>query len=100
MGYFWYRSQGDRSIGMLLPEAGLVTRPLPVVPLSLGAGVGDALGVRGDPPNEPTLFGALGLELPVAPTLAIRPELRVRTVDPWVGTIADFAVGLRVNLGR
>ena len=27
--------------------------------------------------------------------LSLRPEIRVRAVDPWVGTVADFALGVR-----
>lgn len=97
-GFFWYPSQAVDDRAMLLPEAGLMVR-LPALPLYLGAGVGHTLGVKGEQDDEPTLYAALGADLEDRGGWAIRPEIRLRAVDPWVGTIADFTLGVRRRFG-
>lgn len=94
-GYFWYESQARRDLGMLLPEVGIRWTASQRVPFYLGVGAGHTLGVKGEQEDDPTLFAALGIDLPLAPGWAIRPEMRVRAVDPWVGTIGDFTLGVR-----
>lgn len=98
-GFFWYGSQFDDQIAMLLPEAGVLAHVPVGVPLLLGAGVGHTLGVKGNQDDDPTLYVAAGLELEDRAGWAVRPELRVRVVDPWAGTIADFTVGVRRSFG-
>jgi hypothetical protein len=84
---------------MLLPEMGLLARVPVGIPLLFGVGVGHTLGVKGDPDDDATLYTALGLELEDRSGWAVRPELRVRAVDPWTGTIADFTIGVRRAFG-
>lgn len=92
---FRYEAQFDRDVTLVLPEAGLEWHPpVPGLPLYLGAGVGYDFESGGFE-DEATLYGALGLDLSVAPGLSLRPEVRVRAVDPWVGTMGDFTLGLR-----
>ena len=98
-GFFWYGSQFDNQIAMLLHEAGVLARVPVGIPLLLGAGVGHTLGVKGNQEDDPTLYVAAGLELEDRAGWAVRPELRVRMVDPWVGTIADFTIGVRRSFG-
>lgn len=95
LGLFQYEPQfGDEST-LFLPEAGLEWHPpLGRVPLYIGAGVGANLET-GPGENEPTLYGAIGLDLGAGASATLRPELRVRAVDPWVGTMADVTLGLR-----
>ncbi|MEQ9398798.1 MAG: hypothetical protein RJQ04_06475 [Longimicrobiales bacterium] len=95
VGLFRYGSQADRKVTLIMPEAGVEWHPpLPMVPLYLGAGVGYAAQSAGQE-DDPTLYAALGLDARVAPMISLRPELRVRAVDPWVGTLADFSLGVR-----
>lgn len=98
-GFFWYGSQFDREIAMLLPEVGIQTRPPIGVPLLFGVGVGHTLGVKGSPEDDPTLYVAAGLDIEDRAGWAIRPELRIRAVDPWAGTMGDFTLGVRRRLG-
>lgn len=93
VGFFRYGSQGGRNVEILMPEGGVELHALSF-PLYLGAGVGYTFESDGFE-DEPTLYGALGLDLTIAERWALRPELRVRAVDPWVGTMADFTVGVR-----
>lgn len=98
-GFFWYGTQFDREIAMLLPEVGIQTRPPIGIPLLVGAGVGHTIGVKGSPDDDPTLYVAVGLDLEDRAGWAIRPEIRIRAVDPWVGTIGDFTLGVRRRFG-
>lgn len=98
-GFFWYGTQFDREIAMLLPEVGIQTRPPIGIPLLFGAGFGHTLGVKGSPDDAPTLYVAAGLDIEDRAGWAIRPEIRIRAVDPWTGTIGDFTLGVRRRLG-
>ncbi len=97
-GVFWYRTQGASRTLMLLPEAGITAQMQGAVPLYLGAGVGHSIGLRGVQDDDPTLYAALGLSLPIGRRWIARPELRVRSVDPWTGTIAGYTVGITRTL--
>ncbi len=99
-GFFWYGTQGETQVAMLLPEAGLLAQ-LPIgIPVYLGVGVGHTLGVKGDNDDDLTLFAAIGLEIEDRGGWAIRPEIRARAVDPWAGTIGDFTLGVRRRLSN
>jgi hypothetical protein len=69
-GAFWYRTQGDTRVVMLLPEVGAAFQAPPAF-------------------------------LSFAPTEAwtIRPEMRVRAIDPFVGVIAGYTLGVSLRLG-
>ena len=43
---------------------------------------------------------AAGLDLSMGRRWVVRPEVRVRAVDPWAGTIADLAVGVGWRIAR
>lgn len=99
-GLFWYETQGDQRVAMLLPEVGVLAHLPSGFPLYLAVGAGHTLGVAGSPDDDPTLFAALGVDLGDPGGWGVRPELRVRTVDPWIGTIADFAISVRRRIGE
>lgn len=93
--YFRYESQFDEDIAFLLPEVSVQARlPLRAVEPYLGVGVGSAIVVEGDDDGEATLHAAAGARVPVADRWTLRPELRLRSVDPWTGTIGDFTLGI------
>lgn len=93
--YFRYETQFDEDVGFLLPEVSVQARlPLRIVEPYLGVGVGTAIVVEGDDDGEATLHAAAGARLPVADRWTLRPEVRLRSVDPWVGTIGDFTLGI------
>ena len=68
--------------------------------LSVGAGAGYSLVAAGSGDNDPTLFAVVGAQFDIGSGWSIQPELRARAVDPWVGTVSSFDLGMRKNLGR
>lgn len=92
---FSYRSQGGSTVTHLFPEAGLRLH-VPMDPLRpyVGAGAGGSLVVEGRADAELTLHAVLGLRIRANPNWHLRPEMRIRSVDPWTGTVADFTVGV------
>jgi len=98
-GLFWYRTQGNASVTMLLPEVGFAAEAPPPLPIYLGVGVGHSLSVRGDQPNDPTVFAAIGLSFRMLGPWRLRPEMRMRIVDPWVGGIGGLTLGVTRRLG-
>lgn len=98
-GVFGYDTQFEESVLMLIPEAGIAFQAPNPFPIYLAVGAGHTLSVRGDYQDEPTLHGALGLSIAPSEEWRIRPEMRVRSVDPWVGTIAGFMVGVSKRIG-
>ncbi len=97
--FFWYGTQFDREIAMLFPEIGVFVRPSSAFPLLVGLGAGHSVGVKGDPEDDPTLYGSLALEIEDRAGWAVRPEMRLRAVDPWTGTVGEFTLGVRRRLG-
>ena len=93
LGWFQDGQAGQGAVDLLLPEAGLAVG-LPG-PFYLGVGAGWAIGLEDRNGDDLTLWSALGAQVPVAGVWSLRPEIRVRAVDPWVGTVADFALGVR-----
>ena len=99
LSVFRYETQSGEDVTLGLPEAGVEWHlPLARVPLYVGAGAGYSLE-SGDADDAPTLYGAVGLDLELARGWGVRPEVRVRIVDPWVGTMGDFTLAVRLHLG-
>ncbi|MEZ4422519.1 MAG: hypothetical protein R3E98_03860 [Gemmatimonadota bacterium] len=92
--YFNYETQADERVGLLIPEVGVVVRPS-TLPLYVAGGLGYAVGVRGNAGDDPTLWAAVGLQYGVADGWTVRPEARIRVVDPWVGSMVELSVGLQ-----
>lgn len=92
---FSYQSQGRSTITHLFPEAGLRVH-LPAGPIRpyVGAGAGGSLVIEGRDDTEVTLHALLGLRIDANPNWHLRPEMRIRSVDPWTGTVADFTLGV------
>ncbi|HKJ00981.1 MAG TPA: hypothetical protein VJ997_00965, partial [Longimicrobiales bacterium] len=99
VGFIRYENQSGEPEAMLLPEAGILVAPFEALPWFVGLGAGRTVVVTGGRNDDVTLFGATGLDVRVGGGWSIRPEVRVRTVDPWVGTLADFAVGVAWRIG-
>lgn len=97
-GLFYYRTQFGGHVGLLLPEVGITAQGPTFLPLYLGVGAGYSVSVLGDRPHDPTLYGTLGLDLPFG-HLRLRPELRVRALDPWAATIGSYTLGVTGPLG-
>lgn len=97
---FGYTTQGaDRRV-FLMPEAGVAARlsagPT-VVHVSLGGGLSAA--VKGNDETEPTLFAGLAVDLPRTGGVRLSPGVRYRAVDPWVGTVFEYMLGVRIGGG-
>lgn len=61
----------------------------------MGAGAGWAIGLEDRSGDDLALWAALAADVDIGGHWSIRPELRLRTVDPWAGTIVDYGLGLR-----
>ncbi len=98
--YFQYGSQGADHVRALLPEASVRVTGGPARTRAFAvAGVG--LGwFDQEVYNETdlTLHVGLGLDVPIRPTWGLRAETRLRSVDPWTGSMLDFGMGLRATL--
>ena len=92
---FRYETQGGDNASFLFPEL-TVRFQVPVDRFRpyLGAGLGAGLAVEGPEQDDLTLHAALGTFVRLAPSWALRPEFRVRSVDPWTGTTGDFTLGV------
>ena len=96
LAYLWYESQGGSRIHHLLPEAQLqIRRPGEVVRPYLGIGLGASWASRpAEDEVDLTLSAAGGVRVTVRYGWIVRGELRVRAIDPWTGTTADWGIGI------
>lgn len=94
--YLSYTSQFDPRIHHILPEAQLQAQlPGETFRPYLGAGLGASLAVsEGDEVMDLTLSGAAGVRVLLGSGWMLGGELRVRVIDPWTGTTADWGFGL------
>jgi len=102
LAYLPYTSQGSSRVHHVLPEvqAQLQWVRDGIRPY-LGAGVGasfarweaDDFGDGGRTETDLTVSGAGGVRWPLGPAWAIQGELRIRAIDPWTGTTADWGLG-------
>jgi len=92
---FRYGPQFGPEVTYLLPEMSVQAQlPLGAIRPYLGGGAGGAFVVEGDASDELTLHAAVGARVRVDGRWSIRPELRLRSVDPWAGTLGDFTLGV------
>lgn len=94
--YMSYESQAGARTHHMLPEAqlqvtgaGTVFRPY----LGVGLGASWATGAADDE-FDLTLSTAAGLRVRMSSDWILRGELRVRAIDPWTGTTADWGLGI------
>jgi len=91
-----YRSQGEEWTRHLFPEIQLqLLRSSGALRPYLGIGAGASQRSYGEVSSfDLTLSTAAGVRVPLGSGMEAQAELRVRAVDPWVGTTADWSVGL------
>lgn len=91
-----YRAQFDDRIHHVLPEVQLQAQvPGRVLRPYIGAGFGASWELTsGRNFFDPTLSGAAGLRAWVGPRWQLTGELRVRSIDPWTATTADWGLGI------
>ena len=95
---FNYRTQGNTRRTHWLPEAMLQAElPLRRIQPYLGAGLGASLTSGSS--AVATVSGALGARALFGTNWIGRGELRVRVIDPWVGTTADWTIGIGRRFG-
>lgn len=96
VAYLPYEEQFGARTRHLLPEVQLqVQRSRGVFRPYLGVGVGLSRAVRPGPDeSDVTASVAAGTRVLRLGGWLIRAELRVRAIDPWTGTTADWALGL------
>lgn len=97
---FRYESQGGRYVTHVFPSTGLYLdaggRDFRVY---TGGGIGLSLVPEGRGDTELTLHAAGGFRIRIRPRWLVRPEIRVRSIDPWVGTTGEFTVGVTYRFG-
>lgn len=97
---FRYESRAEEFVTHLFPSAGLYLdaggRDFRVYS---GGGVGTSVMAEGRGDTELTLHAATGFRIRIRPRWLVRPEIRVRSIDPWAGTTAEFTVGMTYRFG-
>lgn len=81
------------SVGLYLDAGGRDVR------FYAGGGAGASLVAEGPGDADLTLHGAGGFRVRIRPRWLVRPEMRVRSVDPWAGVTAEFTLGVTHRLG-
>ena len=97
--FFSYEPQFEDRVSYLFPELSVqVQLPNGRVRPFLGVGGGGGFVVSGPGETAGTLHAVGGIRVQLDPKWSARGELRVRSVDPWVGNTADimFGVGRRL----
>lgn len=90
-----YTTQFQSTTSILLPELSLqIQAPLGAVRPYIGAGGGGAFQVEGPADNDPTLHVALGIRTSLGNRWGLRTEARLRSVDPFHGSMVDFTAGI------
>lgn len=98
-GLFWYSTQGDEGVVMLLPEIALALQAPDPLPIFISAGLGHSFAVSGRQSDELTLLAALGLSFESPGGWLVRPEIRLRIIDPWVGGVGGYTLGIGKRIG-
>jgi outer membrane protein W len=96
LGYLAYGSQADLTVHHLLPEFQVQvqrrgSRARPYV------GIGVGLSHERWPEanfTELTTSAAVGIRVPMGADWSLQGEFRLRAIDPWTGSTADFGVGV------
>jgi hypothetical protein len=94
--YAHYSSQFDQGVSYLLPEVqAQIQVPGRWVQPFLGGGVGLSYAwADGGSATDLSLSGSAGLRVRLAELWSARAELRVRSIDPFHKTIAEWTVGI------
>ncbi|HET7423380.1 MAG TPA: hypothetical protein VFJ92_07460 [Gemmatimonadales bacterium] len=93
--FFGYEAQFADRVSYLFPEVSIQAQlPRGTVRPFLGVGGGGAFVVSGEGETAGTLHAVGGVRVQLDPRWSLRGELRVRSVDPWVGNTADFMFGV------
>lgn len=97
--FYTYSSQFGTRTSHLMPEVSLqVQAQLKRVLPFAGVGAGAAFGLSGPNRIDLTLHATAGVRVELNRDWGLRGELRVRSVNPWVGTTADLLFGVSRRL--
>jgi hypothetical protein len=99
MTFFTYQAQFADRVSYLFPELSIqIQLPHGRVRPFLGVGGGGGFVVSGPGETAGTLHAVGGVRVHLDPRWSLRGDLRVRSVDPWIGNTADimFGVGRRL----
>lgn len=64
----------------------------------IGAGGGAAAVVAGRGDGAVTLHGTAGARIRLPGRWSLRPEVRLRSVDPFTGSTGDLTLGVRYGI--
>lgn len=97
--FFRYHAQFERPTTYLFPELSIATSPFPgPIRPYLGFGAGWGVFLSGVGESDPTIHVVSGLRVTVKRGFALRCEIKVRAVDPSVGTTSDLTCGADITL--
>jgi hypothetical protein len=101
LNYMQYNSQGGTGTNLWFPEVQLQAElPLRTVRPYLGIGAGAALiSAEGQRATELTFSSAAGVRVALGGGWGVGGELRIRAIDPWAATTADFGLSISRRLG-
>ena len=94
--YARYTPQSDGvSVSLLFPEVQLQVQTAGRVRPFFGAGIGPAFAWGGGASEtELSLSGGAGIRADLSPDWGVRGELRIRAIDPFHGTAAEWTAGI------
>jgi outer membrane protein with beta-barrel domain len=94
--YARYSSQFGPSVNYLIPELqAQIQVPGSTVRPFLGGGIGLAHAwAEGDHASDLSLSAGIGTRIRLATLWSARAELRVRSIDPFHGTVAEWTAGI------
>ena len=98
--YARYTSQGDDDVNLVFPEAQLQVELLRrrLRPF-IGVGAGPALAwTAGASDTDIALTASAGMRAQVSPLWGVLGELRIRSINPWTGSAAEWTVGISRRL--
>ena len=85
----------DFAASLLFPEVQLQVQTAGRVRPFLGAGLGPAFAWGGGASEtELSLSGGAGVRADISPSWGARAELRIRAIDPFTGTAAEWTAGI------
>ncbi len=89
-------TRASADVSLLFPEMQLqLVRPHGLLRPFLGAGAGLSLDSRDTAPGgELAPSAGAGFRMLLAPNWSGRAELRLRAIDPWTGSAAEWTLGL------
>ena len=97
--FFRHNTRANRHDSYLFPEITIQLQvPTNLLSPYLGAGAGMSAILEGRNRTDLTLHVAVGVHVQLASKWSVRPEARLRSVNPWGGNTFDLTLGISRSL--